>query len=117
MSTHAIVEVSRADVVALLLASPPVMLLLDVRDKNETDKGIIPGAKCIPLPELKTALALKPEVFRGKYSFPNPIVSAPIVVHCNSGGRAVKAYNILRDVGGHTDVRLYRGGWKEYSKL
>ena len=116
MSTNTFVEISRSDVIALLTASPPGILLLDVRNKSETDRGIIPGARCIPLPELKTALGLSQVVFRVRYGFPKPRVSTPIVVQCMSGVRAMKAYTILRD-DGQSDVRLYRGGWKEYSKL
>ena len=75
--------------------------VLDVRTAAEFAAGHLPDAVNIPLGELSFRAA---DVPRGR----------PLVVHCQAGGRAAIAASLLqaRGVG---DVRLYGGGFAEWS--
>lgn len=65
---------------------PPNVIILDVRDPEETQMGIIKGAKNIPVNELKDRLNELPK-------------DKEIIVHCATGMRAEMAYNILKEAG------------------
>ncbi len=71
-------------------------VLVDVRNVPEYWSGIIPSAKCIPLPELPERLN---ELDK----------SEPIVAYCDSGWRSAKAYRILKQAG-FEQVRHLDGG-------
>ncbi len=71
-------------------------LLLDVRNVPEYWSGIIPSAKCIPLPELPERLN---ELDK----------SEPTVAYCDVGWRSAKAYRILKQAG-FEQVRHLDGG-------
>jgi hydroxyacylglutathione hydrolase len=75
--------------------------VLDVRTAAEWSSGHLPGAVNIPLGELQSRLG---EVPRGR----------PLVVHCQAGARAAIAASLL-SARGVTDVRLYGGGYAEWS--
>lgn len=72
------------------------VLLLDVREPFEADIARIPGARLIPLGELRNRLN---EIER----------DADIVVHCRSGQRSAKAVRWLQEAG-YPRVRNLRGG-------
>lgn len=65
---------------------PPNVIILDVRDPEETQMGMIKGAKNIPVNELKDRLNELPK-------------DKEIVIHCATGMRAEMAYNILKEAG------------------
>lgn len=73
-----------------LLASDKQVVLLDVRRGDEVVWGTIPGAKHIPIDELKQRVH---EIRSG----------APVVVYCASGRRALRAVPILL-AAGHTTL-------------
>jgi adenylyltransferase/sulfurtransferase len=79
-----------------LRASLDRVLLIDVREPFEADIARIPGARLIPLGELRDRLA---EIDR----------HADIVVHCRSGQRSAKAARWLEEAG-FDRVRNLRGG-------
>jgi len=93
-----------AQQLALLIAqgSPPVVL--DVRSREEYAKGHIPGALNIPHDELAGRLSEIPG---------DP--SEEIVVHCQGGGRAGMAEEVLREHG-YTDVRDLVGHWQGWQE-
>lgn len=71
-------------------------LILDVRNPDEVAVCRIEGSTVIPFPELPDRLGeLDP--------------SAPLVVHCKSGGRSQKAVALLEQAG-FTRVRNLTGG-------
>jgi hydroxyacylglutathione hydrolase len=74
--------------------------LIDVRSTGEFAHGHVPGARSIPLGDLTARLA---EIPRNR----------PVVVHCQSGGRAAIAASILK-ANGFSDVRLFPGGFDEW---
>ena len=77
------------------------MLVLDVRGRGEWNAGHLPGALNVPLGELEQCLDSLP-------------ADRPLVVHCQSGARAALAASILH-ARGRLDVRLYGGGFAEWS--
>ncbi|WP_082970293.1 molybdopterin-dependent oxidoreductase [Mycobacterium sp. E2989] len=78
----------------------PQLQLLDVRGADETMRGIIPGAREIPLPNLTGSLpAMDP--------------TAPVVVYCASGPRSMVAAGVLR-ASGFDDVATLVGGFEAW---
>lgn len=77
------------------------VLVVDVRGRSEWAAGHLPQAANIPLGELPGRLG---ELPRGR----------PIVVQCQSGARAAIAASLLA-ANGVPDVRLYGGGYAEWS--
>ena len=71
-------------------------LLVDVRTPQEFNSGHLPGAKLIPVDQLKQRLA----------EF-GPNKNRPIVVYCKSGSRSGKAEQFLKSQG-YTNV--FNGG-------
>jgi rhodanese-related sulfurtransferase len=67
-------------------ATPADVLILDVRDKDEANFGMIKGAKLLPDEEILDRLA---EIPRDKQ----------IVAHCSTGVRAEMAYHKLKEKG------------------
>lgn len=75
--------------------------LIDIREPEEYDLGVIPGARCIPmddLPEFIGELALSPK---------------PIAIICHSGRRSVISANILIRLG-LSSVSV-KGGMREWA--
>jgi rhodanese-related sulfurtransferase len=79
-------ELSVAEFTQLAKATPADVLILDVRNQDEGNAGMIKGAKLIPDEEL---LARMGEVPKDKR----------IVTHCSTGVRAEMAYHKLKDKG------------------
>ena len=68
--------------------------LIDIREKEELEHGIIPTSKNIPLGELKKALQLSEQEFELKYNFKKPSKSQQIIFYCRTGSRAEIATKI-----------------------
>jgi adenylyltransferase/sulfurtransferase len=88
-------ELSPAEVAALIKSSTPP-LLIDVREPDECESGMIEGAVNIPLGQLTQSLAHLP---RGQR----------IVAYCQVGVRSLKAALILRERG-WADAASMSGG-------
>lgn len=77
--------------------------VIDVREQDEVDQGVIPGAVHIPRGFLESRIEQE-----------MPERDAPIVVYCAAGSRSALAAKTLQDLG-YTDVRSLAGGfsgWK-----
>ena len=74
--------------------------LVDVRTKEESELGTIPGAINIPLDELRERMKELP-------------LDRPVYLFCSVGLRGYLASNILKS-NGYTDVRNLIGGLKTY---
>src|SRR5256714_13279230 len=82
----------------------PKPVILDVREKQETDAGMLPGAKHVPRGFLE--LRIEETV---------PDRGADVVLYCASGTRSLLAGKTLEDMG-YTRVRSLAGGfgaWKD----
>lgn len=86
-----------------LLSQPPAAaLILDVRTPAEFNAGHVPEALNIPYDELASRL--------GELSADR---DTPVVVYCESGGRAGKATSVLLDAG-YRDVLHLAGDMGEW---
>ena len=79
-------EISIAEFTALAKATPADVLILDVRNQDEANAGMIKGAKLIPDEDLAARMGEVPKDKR-------------IVTHCATGVRAEMAYHKLKDKG------------------
>ncbi len=96
-------EVDTAEVQALLDGSEPP-LLLDVREPDEVEQGVIPGALHIPRGHLEAQIESR---IADK--------TAPVVVYCAGGVRSAFATRTLQELG-YSDVVSMAGGfgrWKD----
>ncbi|XP_074530676.1 thiosulfate:glutathione sulfurtransferase-like isoform X2 [Halichoeres trimaculatus] len=107
-------EISYEDLKALLEKSQN-LVLVDVRTKEEVDKGRIPGSIHIHVDSVESAFAMEPEEFKAKYGVTKPSLDAPeLVFHCQMGMRGKKATSKAQDLG-YVNARNYKGGYKEWS--
>lgn len=77
----------------------------DVRNPDEHEKGTIPGARLMPLPELPKYLDdLK------------DMQDREIFIHCQKGGRSARACGIMKSRGFENPVNI-EGGYEAWQKL
>lgn len=81
-------------------------VLLDVREQEEWNAGRIPQAKHIPLAGLEKGVDIL-----GKLS-----KNTPIVLHCRSGSRSMKALQILQKQG-YKNIKSLSGGILAWTKM
>jgi hydroxyacylglutathione hydrolase len=81
-------------------SAPVAPVILDVRGRSEWDAGHLPGVRHIPLAELPDRIGELPP-------------DAPIVVHCQGGGRSAIAASLLK-AHGIGDVSNLTGGYGEW---
>lgn len=79
-------EISIEEFKKIAMNTPPDVLILDVRNQDEANAGIIKGAKLVPDEEILTRLA---EIPKDKL----------VVTHCSTGVRAEMAYHTLKGKG------------------
>ncbi len=79
-------EISIDEFKKIAASTPPDALILDVRNQDEANAGMIKGAKLVPDEEILTRLA---EIPRDKL----------ILTHCSTGVRAEMAYHTLKGKG------------------
>ncbi|RME14476.1 MAG: rhodanese-like domain-containing protein [Bdellovibrio sp.] len=80
-------------------------LLLDVRTPGEYERGHIKGAKLLPIQDFERQIQKIEEWTKGDKS-------KPIVVYCQSGGRAARAKEILLKYGYKKVTNL--GGYQDW---
>jgi adenylyltransferase/sulfurtransferase len=86
------------------LAVEPRPVVLDVREREEYEQGLIPGSIHIPRGNLETRIESRV-----------PDRSTPLIVYCASGTRSAYAAKTLAELG-YTDVVSMAGGfsgWKQ----
>jgi rhodanese-related sulfurtransferase len=79
-------EISIEDFKKILAATPADTLILDVRNQDEGNAGMIKGAKLVPDEEILDRLAEIPK-------------DKKIITHCSTGVRAEMAYHKLKEKG------------------
>ena len=63
-------------------------LLIDVREKDELEYGMLPTAHHIPLGEIDAAFEMEENEFKQKYGFFKPKKKSEIIFYCRSGNRS-----------------------------
>jgi rhodanese-related sulfurtransferase len=79
-------SIANDEFVKLATATPVGVLILDVRNTDEANAGMIKGAMLIPDEELQARMGEVPKDKR-------------IITHCSTGIRAEMAYHKLKDAG------------------
>lgn len=99
-----------------LLANSKNLILIDVREKDEVDKGCIPRSTHIALGTVEAAFKMSPEEFQTTYGIPKPAVDAPeLVFYCRSGKRSAEAISKVKALG-YATARNYTGSYLDWSK-
>ncbi|XP_041800529.1 thiosulfate:glutathione sulfurtransferase [Chelmon rostratus] len=115
MASSVTKEISYEDLKALVGKSQN-LFLVDVRSKEELDKGRIPGSVHIPIDTVEAALTMEPEAFKAKYGVTKPPLDAPeLVFHCQMGRRGGMATDKASKLG-YMNARNYAGAYKEWSE-
>ena len=100
------------------MAETPGLVVIDVRRADEVNEGMVPGAVWLPLADLPASLALSPDDFEDKHSFPKPTADTPLCFYCKAGVRSASACNLA--VSGGPGIPTYRhvinyvGSYDEY---
>lgn len=81
------------------------LVIFDVRNPDEHEKGAIPGARLVPLPELPKRLAELDD-----------LKNREIFIHCQKGGRSARACGIMKSQGFNNPVNI-EGGYEAWQKL
>src|ERR1700737_2145211 len=92
-------EVAPQELAKQLQAPGPKPLVIDVREKDEGDAGIVPGARHVPRGFLD---------LRIEGAVPDP--DADLVLYCAGATRSLLAAKLLRDTG-YSRVRSMAGGY------
>jgi rhodanese-related sulfurtransferase len=79
-------SIPAAEFTKLAQATPSDVLILDVRNQDEANAGMIKGAVLIPDEDLQARIGELPKDKR-------------IIAHCSTGIRAEMAYHKLKDAG------------------
>ncbi|XP_062855846.1 thiosulfate:glutathione sulfurtransferase [Trichomycterus rosablanca] len=108
-------EISHNNLKALIEKSKE-LLLVDVRSKDEVDRGRILGSIHIPVDAVEREFSLDANDFQEKYGKPKPqLDAADLVFHCQLGRRGAAATEKARSLG-FKNARNYTGGYKEWSE-
>ncbi|KAL0973848.1 hypothetical protein UPYG_G00212010 [Umbra pygmaea] len=109
-------EISYSNLKATLARGNEGLLVVDVRTKEEVDRGRIPGSIHIPVDTVENSLKLDAVEFQAKYGVPKPSLDTPeLVFYCQIGKRGGLATDKAQALGFHKAVN-YAGGYKEWSE-
>ncbi len=97
-------QINEIDVAELAAMQEKGAIVIDVREPDETQQGVIPGAEIVPRGMLE---------FRVGRLTEDP--DQPIVVYCRSGNRSALAALSLQNMG-YGQVYSLEGGWKAWEK-
>lgn len=98
-----------------LIESKNGYILIDVRNKDELQNGMIPTANNVPLPEIENALDLSPDEFQEKFKFPKFEKDDNLIFYCRTGGRSEMATSTAISKG-FTKSKNYAGSVWEWSE-
>jgi rhodanese-related sulfurtransferase len=85
-------SISTSSFERIMKENPSQILVVDVRDEKEVQKGTFPGALNIPLNELEKKLASLPK-------------DKPVVFTCSTGARSGEAFDTVKMLAG--DIKAY----------
>jgi thiosulfate:glutathione sulfurtransferase len=92
-------------------------VLIDVREKEELDFGIIPTSVNLPLGDVEEALSgMDDETFRAKYGFGKPEKDARIIFYCRTGSRSSLATDSALKLG-YSNAKNFEGSIWAWSEI
>ncbi|XP_057206080.1 thiosulfate:glutathione sulfurtransferase [Triplophysa rosa] len=107
-------EISYSDLKTLLKKGSGI--IVDVRSKDEVDRGRISGSIHIPVENVESDMSLDSAEFKSKFGVAKPSLdSSELIFHCQMGRRGAVATEKARSLG-FNDARNYAGGYKEWSE-
>ncbi|CAM4613340.1 unnamed protein product [Leuciscus chuanchicus] len=90
--------------------------VVDVRTKDEVDRGRIPGSIHIPVENVESDMSLDAAEFQSKFGVGKPSLDcSELVFHCQMGRRGAVATEKAKSLG-FKCARNYAGGYKEWSE-
>jgi len=98
-----------------LIESKKDYILVDVRNKDELQNGMIPTANNVPLPEIEHALDLSQDEFEKEFKFPKFEKDDNLIFYCRTGARSEMATKIAISKG-FTKSKNYTGSIWEWSE-
>ena len=93
-----------------IIKSDPGVMVIDVCEPNEYEKGHIKGALLIPRGLLEFKIKkndIYPDINKGRM----PTLDTPIITICKMGGRSLLAAKVLKEMG-YKNVKAIKGGYK-----
>ncbi|MDP3728251.1 MAG: rhodanese-like domain-containing protein [bacterium] len=99
-----------------LIDSKADYMLIDVREKEELQYGMIPSAKNIPLHEIEEAFSLSDEAFLEKYEFAKPHKEDKVIFYCRTGGRSAMATQFAESTG-YVHAQNYAGSIYDWANI
>jgi len=98
-----------------LIESKGDYVLIDVRNKDELEYGVIPTSKNVPLPQFEQALELNPDEFEKEFNFTQFKKDDNLIFYCRTGARSQMATQFaLRK--GYTKSKNFTGSIWEWSE-
>ncbi|KAG5263996.1 hypothetical protein AALO_G00270980 [Alosa alosa] len=114
-NSMAVAEISYNDLKDLMEKCKE-LVLVDVRSKEEVDRGRIPGSIHIPVDQVENDMALDAAAFQQKFGVPKPPLNSPsLIFHCQMGRRGAVATQKARSLGFEKACNFV-GGYKEWSE-
>lgn len=98
-----------------IIDSKREFVLIDVRNNDELEYGMISSSVHLCLQDFSEAFDLSDNDFFDKYNFRKPSKSKLIIVYCRTGNRSNIAAEYLKSKG--YNVKNYRGSVKEWSLI
>jgi rhodanese-related sulfurtransferase len=80
-------------------------VVIDIREPDEHATGVAPGARLLPMRQLRQRLAEVPT---------RP--DQPVLLICNTQNRSSNTLRALRETGGYGHVRFVQGGMSEWAR-
>ena len=109
-------EVISRDEVKKLIDTKGDYVLIDVREKEELEYGMIPTAQNIPLQEIEQAFSLSEQEFKKKYNFPQPQKEGLVIFYCRTGGRSAIATASVEKLG-FLHAKNYAGSIYDWANI
>ena len=90
--------------------------LIDVRQPEELQHGMIPTATNLPLQDFESAWHLDDAAFQAQYHFPKPKKEDSIIFYCRTGGRSAAATEYAKEKG-YVHVQNYAGSIYDWAEI
>lgn len=101
------------EVKAIVEKNDPNVIIVDVREPDEFNKGHIPNAVNIPFKSMPGALGLEPAEFESTLGFAKPSVDKTLLFYCQGGVRCTSSEQ-LASTYNYTKRMNYKGSYQDW---